>query len=203
VVVPGVPTVYPHGHTSTFVEVPGLSHVLEGASRPGHFRGVATIVLKLFEIVTPDIAVFGQKDFQQQLIIRRLVEDLHLPVSIRIAATVREADGLALSSRNRYLGTAERQAAAVIFQSLERARLAFASGERRGDRVRQSVRDALESEPLASIDYVEVADPGTLEALGDLGKHSQVVVLVAARIGGTRLLDNAILSAADVSSHWV
>ena len=108
---PSVPTVYPHGPSSTFVEVPGLSDVLEGASRPGHFRGVATVVLKLFELVRPDLAVFGQKDYQQQLVIRRMVEDLHVPVELVIAPTVREADGLALSSRNRYLNPDERQAA--------------------------------------------------------------------------------------------
>ena len=108
---PSVATVYPHGPSSTFVEVPGLSDVLEGASRPGHFRGVATVVLKLFELVRPDLAIFGQKDYQQQLLIRRMVEDLHVPVELAIAPTVREADGLALSSRNRYLNPDERQAA--------------------------------------------------------------------------------------------
>ena len=129
---PSAATVYPNGPRSTFVEVPGLSDILEGASRPGHFRGVATVVLKLFEIVRPDLAVFGQKDYQQQLLIRRMVEDLHVPVEIVTAPTVREPDGLALSSRNRYLNPHERQAAAVLYRALERAKQAVAGGERRG-----------------------------------------------------------------------
>ncbi len=111
VFVPSASAVYPNGPRSTFVEVPGLSDILEGASRPGHFRGVATVVLKLFEIVRPDLAVFGRKDYQQQLILRRMVEDLHLPVEIVTGATVREPDGLAISSRNRYLSPTERRAA--------------------------------------------------------------------------------------------
>ena len=119
--------------SSTFVEVPGLSDVLEGASRPGHFRGVATVVLKLFELVRPDVAFFGQKDYQQQLVIRRMVEDLHVPVELKIAPTVREADGLALSSRNRYLSPQERQAAPVLYRALERASAAVAAGERHAD----------------------------------------------------------------------
>ena len=112
--------IYPRGRSATFVEVPGLSHVLEGAIRPGHFRGVATVVLALFEIVRPDLAVFGQKDYQQQLLIRRMVEDLHVPVEIVTEPTVREADGLAMSSRNRYLDAEERQAATVLSRALGR-----------------------------------------------------------------------------------
>ena len=122
-------TVYPGGAQSTFVEVPGLSDVLEGASRPGHFRGVATVVLKLFEIVRPDLAVFGQKDYQQQLVIRRMVADLHVPVRIVTEPTVREPDGLALSSRNRYLNPDERRAARVLHEALTRARRAVLEGE--------------------------------------------------------------------------
>ena len=125
---PDAAVMYPHGLASTFVEVPGLSEVLEGASRPGHFRGVATVVLKLFEIVGPDLALFGLKDYQQQLVIRRMVEDLALPVAIRTAETVREPDGLALSSRNRYLDPEQRQAATVLVRALRRA----ARGRRRG-----------------------------------------------------------------------
>ena len=116
---PTASTVYPRGSPSTFVEVPGLSDILEGASRPGHFRGVATVVLKLFEIVRPDLAVFGQKDYQQQLLVRQMVADLHVPVAIHTSPTVRESEGLALSSRNRYLKLDERQAAIVIYRSLE------------------------------------------------------------------------------------
>jgi pantoate--beta-alanine ligase len=191
---PTVATVYPRGADSTFVEVPGLSNVLEGASRPGHFRGVATVVLKLFTMVQPDLAIFGQKDYQQQLVIRHMVEDLHVPVELLIAPTVREADGLALSSRNRYLSPDERRAAPVLFRALERARHAIVAGEQRADRVRQILRDTLESEPLVRPDYAELADAETLEPLGDLGKGRAAVALLAARLGTTRLLDNALVA---------
>jgi pantoate--beta-alanine ligase len=193
VFVPGVETVYPRGADSTFVEVPGLSNILDGASRPGHFRGVATVVLKLFELVRPDLAIFGQKDYQQQLVIHHLVEDLHVPVELVIAPTVREADGLALSSRNRYLNSEERRVAPVIFRALERARQAVADGERHADRVRQILRETLESEPLVQPDYAEVADAETLGPLSDLGKGRAAVAVLAARLGNTRLIDNVIL----------
>ena len=193
---PSVPTVYPHGSSSTFVEVPGLSDVLEGASRPGHFRGVTTVVLKLFELVRPDLAIFGQKDYQQQAVIRRMVEDLHVPVELAVVPTVREPDGLALSSRNRYLNLQERHAAPVLYRALSRAIHAVAAGERRTERVRQILRETLELEPLVKLDYAEVADSETLERLGDLGEERASVALVAARIGTTRLIDNALLSVA-------
>ena len=191
---PSVQTVYPHGSSSTFVEVPGLSDVLEGVSRPGHFRGVTTVVLKLFQLVLPDLAMFGQKDYQQQLVIRRMVEDLHVPVELAVVPTVREADGLALSSRNRYLNPQERQAARVLNRALGRAVQAVTGGEQRPDRVRQILRETLESEPSVTIEYAEVADAGTLEPLGSLSKECTAVVLLAARIGTTRLIDNALLS---------
>jgi pantoate--beta-alanine ligase len=186
-------TVYPHGVGSTFVEIPGLSHVLEGASRPGHFRGVATVVLKLLEIVRPDWAVFGQKDYQQQVLVRRMVEDLHLPVVIRTEPTIREPDGLALSSRNRYLNPAERRAATVLPRALERAEQAVAAGEREADRVRRILRETIESEPLARLDYVEVADAMSLERLDDLTPPRRAVALLAAWVGSTRLIDNTLL----------
>jgi pantoate--beta-alanine ligase len=191
---PSVPTVYPHGSSSTFVEVPGLSDVLEGASRPGHFRGVTTVVLKLFELVRPDLAIFGQKDYQQQLVIRHMVEDLHVPVELVVAPTVREADGLALSSRNRYLNPLERQAAPALYRALSRAVQATTAGERRAERVRQILCETLELEPLLRLDYAEVADAETLEPLGSLSKEHQAVALLAVRIGTTRLIDNALLS---------
>jgi pantoate--beta-alanine ligase len=193
---PSVPTVYPHGSSSTFVEVPGLSDVLEGASRPGHFRGVTTVVLKLFELVRPDLAIFGQKDFQQQAVIRRMVEDLHVPVELAVVPTVRGPDGLALSSRNRYLNPEERQAATVLFRALSRAMQAVAAGERQAEQVRQILRETLESKPLVKLDYAEVADVETLEPLGNLSKERAAVALLAARIGTTRLIDNALLSVA-------
>jgi pantoate--beta-alanine ligase len=183
-------TVYPGGPQSTFVEVPGLSDVLEGASRPGHFRGVATVVLKLFEIVRPDLAVFGQKDYQQQLVIRRMVADLHVPVRIVTEPTVREPDGLALSSRNRYLNPGERQAALVLHEALTRARQAILDGEGSANRVRQILRETIESSQLVRLDYAEVADADTLVPLDRLGPESRAVALVAARVGSTRLIDN-------------
>ncbi len=191
---PSVPTIYPHTAPSTFVEVPGLSEILEGASRPGHFRGVATVVLKLLEIVRPDLAYFGQKDFQQQLIIRRMVEDLHLPVRIETIPTVREPDGLALSSRNRYLNARERAAAPVIFHALEHARTAAAAGERDVGSIRQILAKTLQSQPLVQPDYLEIRDAHTLDPLEYLSLERRAVVLIAAKIGSTRLLDNALLT---------
>jgi pantoate--beta-alanine ligase len=192
--VPDVAMMYPGGPDSTFVEVPGLSGILEGASRPGHFRGVATVVLKLFAIFAPDLAVFGAKDFQQQLVIRRLVADLNLPVAIRTVETVRAPDGLALSSRNRYLDPDQRRAATILSKALRLAAGAVAEGERRGDRVRQILRETIESESLARLDYAEVADAETLEPLDELMQGRRAVALLAVWIGTARLIDNAILS---------
>jgi len=135
---PGVAVMYPPGSTSTSVEVPGLSGILEGASRPGHFRGVATVVLKLFSIVAPDVAYFGAKDYQQQVVVRRMVADLDIPVAVRVVPTVREPDGLALSSRNRYLDPEDRAAATILWSALRRAKEAVAGGETDAGRVRQS-----------------------------------------------------------------
>jgi pantoate--beta-alanine ligase len=191
---PTAAEIYPRGPSATAVEVPGLSDVLEGASRPGHFRGVATVVLKLLQIVGPDLAVFGQKDYQQLLVIRRMVEDLDVPVVIQGVATVREGDGLALSSRNRYLDAAQRRAAAVLPEALRRAGQAVAEGERSGDRVRQVLRRTIESEPRARLEYAEVADAETLAPLGDLGAGRRGVALLAVRVGPARLIDNALLS---------
>ena len=190
---PGVEEVYPNGPASTSVEVPGLSGRLEGASRPGHFRGVATVVLKLFQMVGPDLAFFGMKDYQQLQVIRRMVADLDVPVDVRAVPTVREPDGLALSSRNRYLDADHRRAAVVLSRALRAASAAVSSGERDADRVRQLLRSAIESEPLAGLDYAEVADPRTLEPAERVGPGHPAVALVAARVGPARLIDNAIL----------
>jgi len=191
---PSVSTMYPRGASSTFVEVPGLSEKLEGASRPGHFRGVATVVLKLFEIVRPDLAFFGEKDYQQLLVIRRMVDDLNVPVEIRPVPTVREEDGLALSSRNRYLDPDQRRAARVLSQALQRAKQAVADGERSADRVRQILRERIELEGWANLDYAEVADAETLDPATEVGAGLRAVALLAVRFGTTRLIDNAILS---------
>ena len=192
---PEVGEIYPRGPLSTFVEVPDLSGLLEGASRPGHFRGVATVVLKLFSIVGPDLAFFGRKDYQQLQVIRRMVDDLDVSVEVRAIATVREADGLAMSSRNRYLDADQRRAAIVLSRALEAARLAVEAGERDAGRVRQILRRAIGLEPLASLDYAEVVDARTLEPLVGLGPGVDAVALVAARVGPVRLIDNALLPA--------
>ena len=193
--VPEVAEIYPRGPISTYVEVPGLSDRLEGGSRPGHFRGVATVVLKLFGIVGPDLAFFGAKDYQQQLVIRRMVADLDVPVEVRTVATVREADGLAMSSRNRYLDPDQRRAAGVLSAALRAAAAAVEAGERDAHSVRQILRRAIESEPLASLDYAEVADAATLEPALAVGPGREVIALLAARVGPARLIDNALLPA--------
>lgn len=192
---PEVFEVYPSGGIGTFVEVPSdIGQVLEGASRPGHFRGVATVVLKLFHMVQPDVAWFGAKDYQQQLILRRMVRDLDVPVRIETVATVREADGLAMSSRNRYLNEAHRQAANVLHRALEAGRTAVDGGERDVNRIRQIIRQTIESEPLAAIESVDLVDADTLIASSRLEPGQRVVALLAVRVGPARLIDNAFLS---------
>jgi pantoate--beta-alanine ligase len=176
------------------VEVPGLSQVLEGAVRPGHFRGVASVVLAFFEIVRPDLAVFGQKDYQQQLLIRRMVEDLHVAVEVITEPTVREPDGLALSSRNRYLNHEERTSALVLFRALKLAHEAVARGECDADRVRQILAQTISLERMARLDYAEVADADSLDPLARISPTRPAVALVAARVGATRLIDNMRLT---------
>jgi pantoate--beta-alanine ligase len=176
----------------TFVEVEGLSNVLEGRHRPGHFRGVTTIVLKLFSIVQPDAAYFGRKDFQQQAVIRRMCADLDLPVEIRTCPTVREPDGLALSSRNRYLSGEERRSALSLSQSLLLARKRLLAGETDLDAIRRAMWEHLTATPFVQPDYATVADPETLEELAR--PRPQMVGLVAARVNSTRLIDNLPIS---------
>jgi len=184
---PDVDTIYPPGHTA-FVEPGGPAEGLEGAFRPGHFRGVATVVLGLFNLVRPDVAVFGKKEAQQVAVVRQVVRDLHVPVEVVAAETVREPDGLAMSSRNVYLAPDERRAAAVLHRALVAAEQAIAGGERSGDAVRQILRRVLESEPLARIDYADAVDGQTFQPLDVV--RGQVVLPLAVRIGGTRLIDN-------------
>jgi pantoate--beta-alanine ligase len=191
---PDESVIYPGGRCGTFVEVPGLSAELEGASRPGHFRGVATVVLALLEIVRPHLVVLGQKDFQQQLLIRRMIADLHVPVEVVTEPTVREADGLALSSRNRFLSPEERRAACVLFAALTQAKAAVAAGERDANRVRQILDQTIKLEALARLDYAEVADAESLDPLVEIEPGRPAVALVAARVGSTRLIDNALLT---------
>lgn len=191
---PEVETIYPPGHTA-FVEPGGPAEGLEGALRPGHFRGVATVVCALFNLVQADMAVFGKKDAQQLAVIRRMGRDLHIPVEIVAGETVREKDGLALSSRNAYLAPEERRAAPVLYNALRAAEQAIAAGERRGDAVRRVLREVLESEPLARIEYAEVVDGETFQPVDTLAGN--LVLPLAVRIGGTRLIDNFQLAVGD------
>ncbi len=179
---PAVATMYPPG-SSTRVHVAGVSEPLEGKARPGHFDGVATVVAKLFAAVEPDRAYFGQKDAQQVAVVRRMALDLDLPVEIRVGPTVREPDGLALSSRNAYLTPDERQAAASLSSALRLAADAYARGEREPDRLRQILRQRLEAEPLAKVEYAELVDPKKFTAPG-------LLAVLAVRVGRTRLIDN-------------
>lgn len=180
-----------HDHAGTFVEVTGVTERFEGASRPGHLRGVATVVLKLFHITTPDVAYFGQKDFQQQLMIRRMTSDLDLPIEIRTCPIIREPDGLALSSRNTYLSAAERQHALTLSQSLKRAAELVAAGERNAADVLAAMHEVFNERPDVQIDYLALADPDTLADVVTLDRPT--VALVAARVGSTRLIDNRVL----------
>lgn len=184
---------YPSGPTGTFVEVPALSRGLEGASRPTHFRGVATVVTKLLQIVQPDLAYFGEKDYQQLQVIRRLVLDLNIPVTIVGVPTVREPDGLARSSRNRYLDDAHRRAALCLYAALRKGVEAVRAGESSAERVRQILRHEIESEPLARLDYADVVDAETLDPLERLNAERPARALVAARVGPARLIDNIAL----------
>lgn len=179
--------IYPPGF-STFIEVDGVSEGLEGEFRPGHFRGVATVVTRLFRLVGPDLAVFGEKDAQQLAVVRRLSEDLDLGVEIVAHPTLREADGLAMSSRNRRLSTDERRAALVFHQALTRAINLISAGERDADEVRTLMRDTIEEEPLAKFEYAEVVDPDTFRPLERI--EGRVLLPVAGWLGDTRLIDN-------------
>ena len=190
VFMPTVEAMYPPG-AMTYVDPGPVSQHLEGQFRPGHFRGVATIVLKLFEIVRPTRAYFGRKDAQQLVVIKAMVRDLDVDVEIVPMPTVREPDGLAMSSRNVYLSPEERQAALVLSQALSLAQEMWERGLRDGDEYRERLRALIESEPLARIDYVSVADPETLEELDRIG--GPALVSLAVRIGRTRLIDNVTL----------
>jgi len=190
VFVPSVEEMYPPGF-QTWVIVEEVSRPLEGASRPGHFRGVATVVAKLFNILRPDRAYFGQKDAQQTVVIRRMVQDLNIPVEIMICPTVREPDGLAMSSRNTYLNPEERRAATVLFRALQAAKARYEAGERDAERLREAMREVIRAEPLARIDYVSVAHPETLQELERV--EGPALLSLAVYIGTTRLIDNLML----------
>ncbi|GBD09647.1 Pantothenate synthetase [Candidatus Thermoflexus japonica] len=187
---PPVEEMYPPGF-QTWVVVEEVSRPLEGAARPGHFRGVATVVTKLLNIIQPDRAYFGQKDAQQAVVIRRMVQDLNIPVEIVVCPTVREPDGLAMSSRNTYLSPEERQAATVLFRALQAAKARYEQGERDAERLRAAMREVIQAEPLARLDYVSVADPETLQELSRV--EDRALLSLAVYIGKTRLIDNILL----------
>ncbi len=189
VFMPGVEEMYPQG-SDTWVEVgESLTSRLEGVFRPGHLRGVTTVVTKLFNVVQAQRAYFGQKDGQQLAVIRRMAADLHMGVEVVAVPTVREPDGLAMSSRNAYLSPEERRAATVLWRSLCRARELFDGGERRAEVIRGEMRAVLAAEPLARVEYVSVADAETLAELETIQDRAAMVSL-AVRIGNTRLIDN-------------
>jgi len=181
---------YPEGH-QTWVDVAELAKPLEGAARPGHFRGVTTVVAKLFNAVQPDRAYFGQKDAQQAVVIRRMTLDLNFPIEVVVCPTVREEDGLAMSSRNKYLDGEERKAAPVLYQALSEAKAAFDKGERSAEALRQLMREVLAAQPLAQVQYVSCADQDTLDELQTV--KGKALLSMAVFIGKTRLIDNFLL----------
>ena len=187
---PSVEEMYPPGAV-TFVTVEGLSEKLCGRSRPGHFRGVTTVVAKLFNIVQPDLAFFGQKDAAQAVIVKKMVRDLDLPVEIAVCPIVREADGLAMSSRNAYLDAAQRRSATVLYRALMQVQSLAEKGERRAATLIEAAQNVFREEPAVRVDYVEIVDNETLDPVADVSLGA--LVAVAAFVGATRLIDNIVL----------
>jgi len=191
VFVPSVAEIYPNGF-STFVDVRDVTEMLEGAARPGHFQGVATVVCKLVNIVQPTRAYFGQKDAQQIVVVRKMVRDLDMPLDVVVVPTMREPDGLAMSSRNVYLSAEQRRAATVLYRALNVAGERYAAGERDAEALRQAMHAVLNAEPLADPEYISVADALTLRELDHVGAAGALCSL-AVRFGTTRLIDNMML----------
>jgi len=187
---PEAEEMYPPGF-STWVEVEGLTERLEGAFRPGHFRGVATVVAKLFNITSPTRAYFGQKDAQQALVLKRMVADLNFGLELIVVPTVREPDGLAMSSRNVYLTPEERRSATILWRALSEAKKLWEEGERDAERLRRQMRELIQSEPRAQLEYVSVADAESLEELSEIDRPA--LVSLAVRLGRARLIDNITL----------
>jgi pantoate--beta-alanine ligase len=187
---PTIGEMYPQGAT-TFVTVEGLSARLDGKSRPGHFRGVTTVVSKLFHIVEPDLAFFGQKDAAQCAVIRQMVRDLDMPVEIVVCPIVRESDGLALSSRNVYLDAAQRKSALVLSRSLQKVRVEFEQGQKDAASLMAIGKNTFNEEPAVLLDYFEIVDPDTLEPIAAIERTA--LAAVAAFVGNTRLIDNVVL----------
>lgn len=194
--IPTVDGMYPEGF-QTWVEVEGLSQLLEGSFRPTHFRGVTTVVAKLFNAVGPDRAYFGQKDAQQAVVIKRMTEDLNFPIDIVVCPIIREDDGLAMSSRNTYLDENERLAARCLSRGLNKAREAFRAGERSAEFLTKIVSGEVMKEPLANLQYVSCADPQTLSELE--GEVGSCLISMAVYVGKTRLIDNILLGTSDSS----
>jgi len=188
---PEASQIYPTGYTS-YVDVEGITGVLEGKSRPGHFRGVATIVAKLFNLTKPHIAVFGQKDAQQVAVIRRMVRDLNFDLELVVAPIIREADGLAMSSRNTYLSPQQRSEAVVLHKSLRLAERRLKEGERECAKIRDEMRTLITAESSGEIDYISLADNTSLQELEHLKPGQSVLISMAVKFGGTRLIDNII-----------
>ncbi len=189
---PDADEIYPAGF-STYVDVEGVTSTLEGESRPGHFRGVATVVTILFNTVRPDLAFFGQKDAQQIAVIKRLTNDLGFETEIVVVPTVREESGLAMSSRNERLSTEEREKAAVIIDALREAKLAFKKGERNAADLAQIIKNRIASEPMAKLDYVAIVDRDSLQSVEKVGDE-EGLILIAVQFGPVRLIDNVILN---------
>ena len=187
---PDIGEVYGPRH-ATYVDVGDLGERLEGQWRPGHFRGVATVVLKLFNMSAPDRAYFGQKDYQQTLVVRRMIADLDLPIELIVCPTVREADGLALSSRNVYLKQGERKTATMLYRALQRGSELASAGERNAEVLLAAMHATLGAAPDVKLDYLEIVNPESLERIAVLERP--VIALIAARVGGTRLIDNEFL----------
>lgn len=192
VFVPQPESIYPPGF-STYIDPPAVAEPLEGVCRPGHFRGVATVVLKLFQVVPAHVAYFGQKDFQQVLVVRRMVEDLNVPIRIEACETLREPDGLAMSSRNRYLNVEQRQSALSLWKSLAVAKQMFDEGIRDVHKLELAMKESLFTSGAERIDYARVVSADSLETL-ELIENQSVVALIAAYVGNTRLIDNLVLN---------
>ncbi|MEW6684636.1 MAG: pantoate--beta-alanine ligase [Candidatus Edwardsbacteria bacterium] len=189
--VPTVEEMYPEDYL-TYVNVEKITEVLCGASRPGHFRGVTTVVIKLFNIVQPNVAIFGQKDAQQAIVITQMVKDLNLPVKIIVAPIVREKDGLAMSSRNTYLSTEERKDATVLYQSLQLAKRMILEGERKSEKIREGMRKFISEKKSAAIDYIAIVNPENLQKIAII--EGKVLITLAVKIGKTRLIDNLLVT---------
>lgn len=189
---PDAAQMYPHGY-ATYVNVEGITGTLCGQSRPTHFRGVATVCAKLFNIIEPDVAIFGEKDFQQLCVIRRMVEDLNLNVQIIAHPTVRESDGLAMSSRNAYLGPEERRNAVVLYQALMQAKSQYAEGQHDAAAIRDNAVQMIQNTPGAVLDYCEIVEPDTLQSIATVTPGA--VMALAVRFGATRLIDNMVITA--------